>query len=144
MATLTKKQIKSVDDFIKKLPSSIVRGNYEKWFAESREDGRITEDEMNKFVSMASNLPVEFQSFPQELNHQVNSSSEPMDIPEPVKEKTIVKSEKTEEPKKDEAKIQKTEDKRILAANKEANDSKKEDKKIVQKTAVFKEAPKKK
>lgn len=142
MATLTKKQVKSVEDFIKKLPDSIVKGNYEKWFTESREDGRITDEEMSKFVSLAANLPVEFQSFPQEFQHHVNSVNELADTPEPIKPKTVT-SEKIVEPKTDDVAVQKKEDKRIVAANKGVKESDKADKKVVEKT-VIKPVPKKK
>ena len=142
MATLTKKQVKSVEDFIKKLPDSIVKGNYEKWLTESREDGMVTDEEMSKFVSLAINLPVEFQSFPQGFQHQVNMANELTDTPEPIKSKTVT-PEKKAEPKKDVSEVQKKEDKRIIAANKEVKESDKTDKKVIEKT-VIKEAPKKK
>lgn len=119
MATLTKKQIKSVEDFIKKLPDSIVKGNYEKWLSESREDGIITDEEMSKFVLLAINLPVEFQSFPQEFQHNVNMVSN--EIIEPKKEDV---KEKVKE-------VQKVEDKRIVAANKEPKKTELVNKKVI-------------
>ena len=77
MYTLDETQIDSAESFINSLPDSIVKGNYERWLAAVNDDGRITSEQLEKFVSFANALPPEFQNFPQNFVHSVKNKVAP-------------------------------------------------------------------
>ena len=62
---LIENQIESAENFIKSLPDSIAKGNYERWLAQVHQNGRLPSYDLEKFIALSSALPVEFQSFPQ-------------------------------------------------------------------------------
>ena len=97
MYTLSEAQIDSVKTFIKSLPESMVKGNYEVWLRVIREDGRLATEELEKFVSLANALPQEFQNFPQNFSHSVKNGVAP--------ENAGTDEPKKKSSKKDEAKV---------------------------------------
>jgi len=65
MYNLNESQVKSVEDWIKSLPDSIVKGNYERWLDSLNPKERITSEQAEKFISYTNALPTEFQNYPQ-------------------------------------------------------------------------------
>jgi len=76
MYTLTPNAIASLLVFINKIPDSIVKSKYEKWFAEVEPTERITSEQMEYFVGLSTHLPVELQNFPQGFCMAAKNSSE--------------------------------------------------------------------
>ena len=71
---VNKEQIASVKNFISKIPESIVKSKYEKWMEEIEPLERITTDQMENFVGLALNLPVEVQAFPQAFSMAIKNT----------------------------------------------------------------------
>lgn len=65
MYTSNDELIESVENFIGKLPDSMIKSHVEKWLAEVRPTGRITSEQLEKFVSFSTHLPKELQNYPQ-------------------------------------------------------------------------------
>ena len=77
MYTLTENQLKAAENFIKSIPSSTVKGNYERWLEKVNYDGnRVTTQNMGEFVSLAGGLEADLQTFPQEFANNVKNNIE--------------------------------------------------------------------
>lgn len=102
MHNVTKEQLDEVKSFMAKLNDSIVKSNIEAIFAVVEEKGKISSEQITKFVSLATQLPTGFQFFPQNFAHSFKHVSVVIDNPEEevvderVAEKPVVKAEKKE------------------------------------------------
>lgn len=76
MPNLNSDQLAQVQNFINKLPDSLIKSQYEKWLAEVSPTQRATGEQMEYFVSRATHLPVEVQSFPQSWAAAVKNTPE--------------------------------------------------------------------
>jgi hypothetical protein len=77
MYQTNQQQIASVEGFVNKIPDSIVKGQYQNWLRDVKKDGRISTEEMEKFVSLSHSLPVGLQNFPQEFSMSVKNGVNP-------------------------------------------------------------------
>lgn len=109
MYVTSKEQIAAAEKFIKSLPDSIVKGNYERWLEAVKLKGGITTESLEKFVALSNSLTKEFQNFPQEFSMNVKNSVNPgggefvaapvSQTTEPVREGAKLTSDKKTETK---------------------------------------------
>lgn len=64
MYQLNQDQIDSLENFIGKIPESLIRGRIERCFTNLETSKRVTTDDMETFVGLSTHLPVELQHFP--------------------------------------------------------------------------------
>lgn len=76
MYNLDETQMETVENFIKSLPETIAKGNYENWFERTKKDGRLSPHEMESFVALSHALPKEFQDFPQKFAIAVKNGTD--------------------------------------------------------------------
>lgn len=67
MYYLTDDQEKEIQDFISKIPDSIVKSQITNLFAEVFPTNRITSEQLEKFMSFQNALPKELQTYPQAM-----------------------------------------------------------------------------
>ncbi len=65
MYTSNEELIDSLKTFVGKLQDSMIKSHIEKWIAEVEPTGRITSEQLEKFVSFSTHLPKELQNYPQ-------------------------------------------------------------------------------
>lgn len=65
MYTSNEQQIESLKGFAAKLEDSMIKSHIQKWIAEVEPTGRITSEQLEKFLGFATHLPLELQNYPQ-------------------------------------------------------------------------------
>lgn len=76
MYTLSDDQLSSVETFIGKLESSLIKSRVEKWLAEVEPTRRITGEQLEQFNTFATHLPKEVQYFPSAFVQTVKNTPE--------------------------------------------------------------------
>lgn len=90
MYNLNDDQIKSLETFVGKIEESMVKSKIEKFIAEIKPTGRVTDEQMDNFISLSTHLPKETQNFPQAFEQAARTrpNTERLEKDLPHKEKT--------------------------------------------------------
>ena len=107
MYQLKKEEFKSLEDFCKGLPESLVRTKVERLIEEIEPTQQLKSEQLASLVSLAGEMPQEFQSFPQNFQMSLKNTTtsevkvvEGFSAPEIIKEEEVVVEKKETKPKK--------------------------------------------